>query len=77
MRANDLVAYLPRIADRFKRCPSRSRAELEYGQSLPQGSNRDRGPLRSGTPPAPPGIRVRTTAVRLLEPSAATRPGFR
>ena len=33
-------------------------------ESLLRGNDRDRGTPRGATPPTPPGIRVRTTAVR-------------
>src|SRR3990170_7672794 len=35
----------------------------------PMDADRDRGTPRDVTPPTPPGIRVRTTAVRPVEPS--------
>jgi hypothetical protein len=43
------------------------RVELIGGELVPmspKGIDRDRGTPRDATPPTPPGIRVRTTAVR-------------
>jgi hypothetical protein len=39
------------------------------------GNDRDRGTPRDVAPPTPPGIRVRTTAVRPVEPSRSLKRG--
>ena len=52
---------------------------IDYLRTENQVLNRDRGPSHDGTPPTPPGIRVRTTAIRLVKlwvqvPGAAVNP---
>ena len=61
-----------RTADFVRRCVLQNLEMVRCEAWKEQSTDRDRGPRGSplGAPPTPPGIRVRTTAVRKVEVSA-------